>query len=111
MFDVRQQPPDDEQADDADREVDIEDPVPADVVSQEATEPRADDERDAEDSAEEALVLAAFGGCEQVADHGERDREQRSGAKSLEAPEQDQLGHVLREAGEGRTDEERGNAE
>ena len=51
-----------------------------------------DDERDAEDGAEQALVLAALGRGEQVADDRERDREQRAGADALDAAEQDQLG-------------------
>ena len=40
-LDRRQEPPDDEQADEPDRDVDVEDPVPADVVGQEAAESRA----------------------------------------------------------------------
>ena len=42
----------------------------------------------AEDGAEQALVLAALGGREQVADDRERDREQRAGAEALDAAEQ-----------------------
>ena len=59
------------------------------LVGEEAAERRADEERDAEDGAEEALVLAAFGGREQVADDGERDREQGAGAEALDAAEED----------------------
>ena len=62
--------------DDPDRDVDVEDPVPADLFGQEATDQRADDEGDAEDGAEEALVLASLLRREQVADDRERDREQ-----------------------------------
>ena len=44
-----------------------------------------------EDGAEQALVPAALGRGEQVADDGQRDREQRAGAEALDAAEQDQL--------------------
>jgi hypothetical protein len=88
-----QQPPDDVQRDGADRQVDPEDPVPADVVRQPAAEQRAHDRRDPEHRPEEALVLAAFGRREHVADDRERDREQRTGAEALDAAEQDQLLH------------------
>ena len=87
-------------------QVDVEDPVPADVVGQEAAEGGPDDERDPEHGAEQALVLAALGRREQVADDRERDREERAGADALDAPEQDELAHVLAQAGQRRTDEE-----
>ena len=51
---------------------------------------------DAEDGAEQALVLAASGGREQVADDRQRDGEQRAGAEALDAAEEDQLPHGLR---------------
>ena len=75
-LDRRQQPLDDDQRDDPDRDVDVEDPVPAEVLGQQPADERAGDERDAEDGAEEALVLAALLRGEQVADDRERDREQ-----------------------------------
>ena len=87
----RQQPLDDVQRDEPDRDVDVEDPVPADVLGQEAADERADHERDAEHRAEEALVLAALGRGEQVADDREGDREERACADALDASEQDQL--------------------
>ena len=97
-LDRRQEPPDHDQADDADRQVDEEDPVPADAVGQEAAEARPDEERDPEDRSEEALVLAAFGRREEVADDREGDREEGAGAEALDAAEQDQLPHFLAEA-------------
>ena len=60
-LDGRQQPLDDDQGDDADRDVDVEDPVPADVLGQAAADERAGDERDTEHGTEQALVLAALG--------------------------------------------------
>ena len=99
-LDRGQQPGDDGEADDADRDVDVEDPVPAERVGQEATERRAEQGGDAEHGAEQALVLAALLGGEQVADDRQRDREQRAGAEALDAPEQDQLLHGLRQPGQ-----------
>ena len=105
-LDRRQQPLDHDQRDDPDRDVDVEDPVPADVLGQEAADERAGHERDAEHGPEQALVLAALLRGEQVADDRERDREQRTGADALDASEQDQHRHVLAEARQGGADQE-----
>ncbi len=106
----RQQAPDDEERQQADGDVDVEDPVPAEVVGQQAPEPGTDQEGDAEDRAEQALVLAPLARGEEVADDGEADREERPGAEALDAPEEDQLPHLLREAGEGRSHQEEPDA-
>ena len=55
-------------ASDAERQVDVEDPAPREVVDEEAAEQRADDRRDAEDRAEEPLVAAAVARRDDVAD-------------------------------------------
>ena len=80
------------QRDDADRQVDEEDPVPADLVGQEAAQRGADEGRDAEHGAEQALVLAALLGREEVADDGQRDREDGAGAEALDAAEERSAG-------------------
>ena len=67
-----------------DRQVDEEDPVPAQCVGDQTADGRADEDRQAEDRAEETLVLAALRRREDVTDDGDRDREQRSGAESLD---------------------------
>ena len=77
--------------DQPDGQVDEEDVVPAEGVGQEAADERPEDERDAEHEAEEALVLAALGGREQVADDREGDREERTRAEALEPSEQHEL--------------------
>ena len=53
----------------AQRQVDVEDPAPREVVDEEAAEQRPDHGRDAEDGAEEPLVLAALARRHDVADH------------------------------------------
>ena len=108
---VGQEAPDDGQGDEADRDVDEEDPVPGELVGQKAAQPRSQQERDAEDEAEESLVLAALGRGEQVTDHRQRDREERTGAKALDAAEEDELPHLLAQAGQRRPDQEQRDAE
>ena len=89
-----------------DRQVDVEDPAPREVVDEEAAEERADDRRDAEDRTEDALVTAAVARRDDVADDGDRRRDQAARAEPLDRPERDQLGHVLRDPAEHRADEE-----
>ncbi len=72
--------------------------MPADRVGQEAPERRTDDRREREDPTEQPLVLASLARAEEVADDGERDREDGAGAKALDAAEQDELPHLLAQA-------------
>ena len=53
-------PPDDDEDDQADRHVDVEDPLPAEVVGDQPAEPGAEQRAEAEHGAEEALVFAAL---------------------------------------------------
>ena len=92
--------------DEADRQVDVEDPAPGEVVDEEAAEQRPDHGRDAEDPAEVALVAAAFAGRDDVPDHGDRDHDQAAGAEPLDRAETDQLGHVLAQPAQHRAGEE-----
>ena len=87
-MDVGQEAIDDREGDQADGQVDEEDPVPAEVLRQPAAQQRAEDGRDAEHGAEQALVLAALAGREQVTDDRERDGEDGAGADTLDAPEE-----------------------
>ena len=107
----RQQPPQDEEGDDPERQVDEEDPVPAERVGQEAAQRRTDDRREREDPSEQPLVPATLARAEEVADDCERDREDRAGAEALDATEQDELPHLLRQAAEQRSDEEEADAD
>ena len=67
----RQVAPDDVERHQAQRQVDEEDPVPAEAVGEEAADERAHHGRDAEDRSEEALVAASLPRLEEVADDGE----------------------------------------
>ncbi len=97
---------DDDQRETADREVDEEDPAPARVVDDEAADRRPDDRRRSEDRADQALPAAAVARRHDVADHGQREREEPAGADSLNRAEDDQLRHRRREAAERRADQE-----
>ena len=107
----RQRAPDDVQHDDPERDVDEEDPVPAEVVGDQAADGRTEQEADAEHGAEEALVLAALRRREDVGDDGQRDREQRAGAEALEAAEGEELPHLLAQAAEQGADQEDAHAD
>ena len=97
---------DDDERDAADRQVDEEDPAPARVVDDEAADRRADDRRRGEDRADQALPAAAVARRDDVADHGEREREEPAGADALHRAEDDELRHRRREAAERRAEQE-----
>ena len=61
--------------------------------------PGTEQRRQAEHGAEEAQVLAALGRRVEVGDDRQRDREDRAAAEALEAAEQDELPHLLAQAG------------
>ena len=90
----------------ADRDVDQEDPVPAEVIRDQPAERRPDQGRHAEHGPEEALVPAALRRREDVTDHRQRHREEGAGTQSLDAAEHDELPHLLRQAAQHRTDQE-----
>ena len=96
---------------DTDREVEEEDELPADRVGDESADRGPDQDRQPEDRAEEALVPAALGRCEEVGDDRQRDREERPGAEALDAAGADQLPHLLRQSGQERADHEHADPE
>src|SRR5688572_9720731 len=59
---------------------------------------RTDERAEPEHRSDQALVLAALGRREQVADDRERDREERSRAEALERAEQHEMPHLRRQA-------------
>ena len=97
---------DDGERDGADRQVDVEDPPPAQVLGDEPAGEGADDTGEAEDRAEITHVAAALAGADDVADDRLGADHQPAGADSLQRPESDQLGHVLRQPGQRRPDQE-----
>src|SRR5205814_7866858 len=86
----------DEDREDADGDVHVEDPAPAEVVGEIPADRRSDHRGDAEDAPEDALELRAFRGRVQVTDRREDAREEDSAEDSLNAAEGDELRHVLR---------------
>ena len=97
---------DHDEGEDADRQVDVEDPAPGEVVDEETAEQRSDDRRNTEHGAEEALVLAALARRHHVPHNRQRRHDQAAPAEALQGPERDQLGHVLAEAAQCRSDQE-----
>ena len=93
----REQP--DRQRDDhqRDRHVDVEDPLPRQVVGEEATEQRPEDRRSTENRADRALVLAPVTQRDDVGDHRGRGDGQTAAADALQCARPDQPGHRLRQ--------------
>ena len=90
----------------ADRQVDVEDPAPREVVDEEAAEQRPGDRRDGEHRADQAHVATALPRRDDVGDDRLRADHQAAGADALERAERDQLLHRLAEPGEHRAGEE-----
>jgi hypothetical protein len=97
---------DDRQRNEADGDVDIEDPAPRCVVDEKAADQRSGDAAEAEDRAERALVAPAIAWRDDVADDRLREDDEPAAANALQRAERDELAHVLAQAAEGRADEE-----
>jgi hypothetical protein len=76
------------------------------IVDEEAADQRADHRRDPEHTTEQALVAAAVARRHEVADDRHGRHEQSASPQPLQRAEDDQLGHVLREAAERGADQE-----
>ena len=76
----------DGERDGADRDVDVEDPAPGELLDEDAAEQRSDDARHAEHGAEEPLVAAALAGRDDVADDRLRADHQPAAAEALDRP-------------------------
>jgi hypothetical protein len=92
--------------DQPDRDVDVEDPAPGEVVDEKAAQQWPDHCRETEDASKESLVAAAVPRRDDVRDHGDRQHEQAPAAQALDRAEGDQLGHVLADPAQCRADEE-----
>ena len=69
------------------------------------------DRGDSENRPEVALVAAALAGRDDIADDGERQRHEATGAEPLNCPGTDELPHLRRQAGQSRADEEHDDGE
>src|SRR5829696_6627252 len=90
----------------ADGQVHVEDPAPARVVDDEATDQRPDDRRGGEDRADQPLVAAAVARRHDHPDHREGQRKDPARADALDRAEDDELNHVLRRPAERRAEDE-----
>ena len=95
-----------DERDDPDRDVDVEDPVPREMVDEEPAEQGPDHRRDAEDGAHQAGVAPALARRDDIADHRLRRHHQRAAAQALQTAKHDQLRHVLAQPAQDRTDQE-----
>ena len=95
----------------AQRDVDVEDPAPAEVLGEEAAEGGADDGGDRPDAREVALHPGAFGDGVDVAGDGDGHGLHGSGAEALECAECDECRHAPGEAAEDRAEQEQADAE
>ena len=91
---------DDEEGDDPDREVDVEDPAPGEVLGEQPAEQRTGDAGDAEHRAEVAHVASSLAGAHDVSDDRLGSYHESAGPHALDGPEGDQLGHRMRESRE-----------
>ena len=91
---------------DADRQVDVEDPAPAQGGGEETAEQRSDHAGQSEHGAEQPLVAAAVARGHDVADRCHGADQEPPAAESLERAERNQLGQGLSDAAQRRADEE-----
>ena len=100
---------DHQQREQAERQIDIEDPAPGGVLHQKTADQRADHRREAKNAAEQPLIATTIGGWDDVGDRRHADHHQAAAAEPLQAAHQHQLGHVLRQPAEGGADEKQPN--
>ena len=96
---------DNEERDRPDRQVDVEDPAPREVVDEEATKQRADDRCESEDATEDALIATTVAWRDDVANGRDRGDDQPTRTKPLNRPVGDQRRHRVGEATQRRTAE------
>jgi hypothetical protein len=86
-------PADDDERDEAERQIDVEDPAPAQLLDEKPADQRAHHGREAEDAAKDALELATLARGEEIADHRHRGHDQPAAAEPLHGAEDDELRH------------------
>ena len=102
---ARERPADDQDRQNAERQVDVEDPAPAQMLDEIAADQRPEHGRDAEHAADQTLIPAALARRDDVADHRHRRDHQPAAAEPLHGAERDQLAHRAAEAAQRRADE------
>ena len=95
---------------DGQRYVDVEDPAPV-VLGEVPADQRPRHAGQPEHRPEQPLVPGPVAGRQHVRDDGERERHQAAGAEALDAPGEDELGHVLRGTREQGAEGERADRE
>ena len=103
--DVQHRAEDDERRN-AQRQVDVEDPPPRQVLGEHATQQGPYHRGHPEHGAEEAHVAAPLARRDDVADHSQDEHHEPAAADALKRPEADELGHVLAHAGQGGANDE-----
>ena len=97
-----------EEADDADRQVDVEDPAPRPLVGQIAADGRPQDRAEDEADSPHRHRHPSLMEGEDLPENGLRERDDRPAAEALEDPRGDQRGQVGRGPGDERADREQG---
>ncbi|ENN86386.1 hypothetical protein RHSP_19766 [Rhizobium freirei PRF 81] len=92
--------------DGADRQVDVEDPVPGQQIGDNAAGDGADDAADGEDGGDRALIAPTPSRRHEVADDDLCQRHQAAGADALDRPEDDELHQRLRHAAQNGAEQE-----
>ena len=90
----------------ADRQVDVEDPAPRQVVGEDAAEQRSRDAGHDEDHLDVALVAAALARRDDIADDRHGQGHEASGARALQRAEGDELAEAAGRAAQRRAGEE-----
>ena len=88
-----ERPADDDQHDEPERQIDIEDPAPAQMLDEEPADQRAEHGREAEDAAKDALELATLARRYEIADDRHRGHDQSAAAEALQRAKDDELHH------------------
>ena len=81
--------------DDSHRQVHVETPAPGKIIGQPAAQGGAENGGRAENGGEQALILAALDGRENIADDGEHQSEHDARAETLQSAKDDQLAHAV----------------
>ncbi len=95
-----------DQRDRTDRDVDVEDPTPGQLLDEDTPEQRPDHAGQPKHRAEQSLIAAAFTGRDDVADDRLGAHHQSAATKPLDGPEGDQLDHRTAEPGQYGADQE-----